>query len=446
MTSTPVAESLRDSVPSTVSSDPGALLKSCARTHPLYQLSLLVFALFASLFSHPLRADEVGAGTPLNQIQLTDVEGRVISGRLKSLDATGVTLDGTPPRLIACRDLVSISWLANRVQSRDNEPQLILANGDMLGVRPTEASEESLTGRWSRYPGWPPLTIPMEWVRGALFNPPRESDARFRLLERVTANSLKSDLLILQNGDSVTGQWQGLKGQKILFKTAAGTSQFDTIGVQAFSGNPELIVQLPVNKRPTSSVLCRLTDGSTFHLKSVRLQDQDKFVGTLQSGVDVQVLNTAISGLWFSGDRVTWLSDLSPESYRFTPYLSQEWPFRTDRSVNGGPLRLRGVSYPRGMGVHSRSELVYRLRTPARRFQATIGVDDDAAGKGSVTFEVLVDGKSAYKSPLLTGTSAAVAIPPLNIEGAKTLTLIVYFATQGDIQDHANWCNALLLN
>ena len=155
---------------------------------------------------------------------------------------------------------------------------------------------------------------------------------------------------------------------------------------------------------------------------------------------------SSLSSLSFLGGRATYLSDLKAETYRFTPYLAREWPLRTDRSVLGGPLRLRGVDYAKGIGMHSRSEATYRLDGRYRRFQATIGIDDETNGKGSVIFEVLVDGKSAYKSPVLNGTSPAVSLPIVNVAGARTLTLSVDFATLADIQDHADWCQALLVN
>src|SRR5262249_27238815 len=126
-------------------------------------------------------------------------------------------------------------------------------------------------------------------------------------------------------------------------------------------------------------------------------------------------------------------------------FLKLAWPLRIDRSVSGGFLTLRGVEYPRGLGVHSRNSVTYRLDGKFRWFHAILGVDDDTGGKGSVVFEVLADGKRTYKSEVLTGTSAPVSIERLDVSGVKALMLRVDYATQGDIQDHANWCDALLI-
>ena len=82
---------------------------------------------------------------------------------------------------------------------------------------------------------------------------------------------------------------------------------------------------------------------------------------------------------------------------------------------------------------------------PLRRFQATIGIDDDTQGKGSARFEVLVDGKSVYKSDDLTGASPPVVLDRISLVGAKTLTLRVDYGELADIQDHADWCDAMLV-
>jgi hypothetical protein len=89
--------------------------------------------------------------------------------------------------------------------------------------------------------------------------------------------------------------------------------------------------------------------------------------------------------------------------------------------------------------------MTYRLAGKFRRFHATIGIDDSAAGRGSVIFEVLLDGKIAYKSDVLTGASPPVTIERLDVTGAKIMTLSVDYATDGDILDHADWCDALLI-
>jgi hypothetical protein len=74
-------------------------------------------------------------------------------------------------------------------------------------------------------------------------------------------------------------------------------------------------------------------------------------------------------------------------------------------------------------------------------FTSDVGVDDSAAGKGSVTFTVLADGVQVASTGTLTGTSA-VAHLAADITGAHTLTLQVGDAGDGNGHDNGDWAGA----
>jgi NPCBM/NEW2 domain-containing protein len=50
---------------------------------------------------------------------------------------------------------------------------------------------------------------------------------------------------------------------------------------------------------------------------------------------------------------------------------------RRDRSIQDRPLSIAGKEYARGIGAHARSEMVYEIERPFRRFVAVAGVDDE---------------------------------------------------------------------
>lgn len=119
---------------------------------------------------------------------------------------------------------------------------------------------------------------------------------------------------------------------------------------------------------------------------------------------------------------------------------------------NGGlALRLRGVEYRRGMGVHAPNQLQYELKPEYERFVALAGADDhilDTANGSnramypSVVFKVFVDGKEAATSPVLR-----ISEPPWRFDvpiprGAKLLSLAVTDAGDGNKEDLASWVNA----
>ena len=117
---------------------------------------------------------------------------------------------------------------------------------------------------------------------------------------------------------------------------------------------------------------------------------------------------------------------------------------RKDKSIEDHPITLRGEVFARGMGVHADSELVYELRPSYKRFVSVIGVDDEKndAPSGSVTFEVLADETSLFKTGVLTPKDEWVLVNVPIPSGAQRLRLLVGDGGNGIACDHADWANA----
>jgi hypothetical protein len=140
-----------------------------------------------------------------------------------------------------------------------------------------------------------------------------------------------------------------------------------------------------------------------------------------------------------------YLSDLTPTS------ATSGWgPYEKDHSngetgaTDGHTITLNGVTYAKGLGVHSISTLKYALNGQYSRFISDIGVDDEVGTLGSVAFRVYVDGFQKFDSNTMTGTSATQHID-LDVTGAQQLWLEVGDANNGKDYDHADWAGARLV-
>lgn len=373
---------------------------------------------------------------------VTDAAGKVRTGTLNELAGGQLTLGLLDHVSLKTKSLVSMKVKDRTSALAPGSPLVILAGGDVLAIRPESIDDEYLTGRWTQFASWPPVKLPLETVRAVLFERPHDPAAGVRLLNRVLEYDDAQDSVILTNGDTLAGELSGLDDQRLLLTTSLGKSAIDRAGIRALIFNPSLASSAALNGE---GALVSLVDGSRFRVRDMKFGSLDRLVVHTLFGVEFDFPLTGLESLRFLGGCATYLSDLSPVEYKFEPYLALDWPLRRDRSVAGGFLTLRGTGYPKGLGAHSRSSVSYRLDGKYRWFRATVGIDDDAAGKGSVTFEVLADSRSIYKSDVLTGTSPAVTFERLDVSGAKLLTLRVDYATQGDIQDHADWCDAMLI-
>lgn len=122
---------------------------------------------------------------------------------------------------------------------------------------------------------------------------------------------------------------------------------------------------------------------------------------------------------------------------------------RRDVSVNGTPITLNGVVYPKGLGVHPTlqepSQVTYDLRGRYSKFISDVGLDDEVSGLcGSVNFKVFADGTKIYESGVMRSDSATQTVN-VSVAGVQELKLVM---TDGDGNiecDHGDWANARLV-
>ncbi|MCA8922696.1 MAG: NPCBM/NEW2 domain-containing protein, partial [Planctomycetes bacterium] len=154
-----------------------------------------------------------------------------------------------------------------------------------------------------------------------------------------------------------------------------------------------------------------------------------------------------------------YVSDLDPATFKqefpsgfvFNP---ETWGFKRDTNVTGGPLKLGGRTFEKGLGVHSYSELNYRLDGEFARFRCVAGLDDSVRrlgmpGFGGAVFRVLLDGKPAREVGE-AGLGMRKDSDPkelvIDVSGVATLTLIVDFdPTSLHVLGRANWADAHLI-
>jgi alpha-L-rhamnosidase len=122
--------------------------------------------------------------------------------------------------------------------------------------------------------------------------------------------------------------------------------------------------------------------------------------------------------------------------------MSQDWGVpQADKSVSGGPLSIGGRTFAHGVGTHAVSEFALDLHGTARLFSAWVGVDDAAQPPGSVTFQVLGDGKLLWESGVMHAGEPAREVA-VDLLGIQRLTLRVGDAGDGNGMDHADWAGA----
>lgn len=170
--------------------------------------------------------------------------------------------------------------------------------------------------------------------------------------------------------------------------------------------------------------------------------DGSKMQATLPAGSQIAIPIDRLQSLDFSSGKVRFLSQMEPREVKYTPYIDAVWQHLSrDRNLHGGPLRLAGKTYTRGLSIHSRTYLKYRLAGDFSRFQAVCGIDQLVEGRGDVHVVLRGDGRVLHEADI-RGTDAPTNLD-LDVSGVRDLEILVDFGrNQDDIADHLDLADA----
>lgn len=403
-------------------------------------LSLAVLGLAVALVAVASQRSVSAGETDSAVVAVERLNGRQARGRLVSLNDKRLQLRTTSIETID-RDRVFRIDLPKPESGKTPAPPFVyLTNGDRLSVTPVTSDGEDLHGVWSHLPGKPAVRIPLLYVRGIVAEAAKSKRGPQHSAADAFRPDQKGDLILLMNGDRVSGRWKSLDAKSITMNKPA--TKIDRSAIRAIAFDPRFLDK-PI--RPEDWILVQLRDGSRFTASEVELKDGPSLRIKATFGGSIAVPLSEVASLQFLGRRAMPLSELKQTTYKYTPYIAGDADLQMNRNALGGPLKLRGREYAIGLGLRTRGVVTYELKDDQQLFRATIGVDDAAEGKGSVVFRVELDGKAVYTSPILTGESKPLAIPAIKLKGAKRLTLVADFGSHGDMLDYANWVDAVLV-
>jgi len=342
--------------------------------------------------------------------------------------------------------------------------QLILVDGSRLVLADAWSGEPSLQLDAKTVTGTTKLLgkirLPQTSLRAILLSAPAEPTEQTRFVDAMLDEEETDDQLLLVGGDVFRGKLIGISKHSDLEDRPASVVRFKTeLGpIEMADSHVAAIACAAQKEKPPVAALWEigLRDGSRLRVRSLvadakqlRIELTD---GTALVGSDVR----DIVSLQSLGTEVCYLSDLDASDYRHVAYLKIPWPYRRDRNVLGGPLKVDGRVYGKGLAMHSASRLAYRLDDSSlanyRHFCAEIALDDaaskDAASKdGSVVFHVyLLQDKTwqcVFTSPVVRGGERPLAVS-VELGQATGLALAIDYADRGDERDYANWLDARL--
>lgn len=339
-------------------------------------------------------------------------------------------------RRVAADDVVSIVVPTSEAQVNVRDAVLSLSDGGILFGQLLESADESISfdardvGR---------VSIPMEQVSAfevsrAAGLEHRETISWFRKLP-----ASAEDRILMSNGDVVTGFVTRLEPDGVVLDVKGNDMKAPArlllaVRLAAAGKNDRdeerfARIDLRGGGRLRATALDWTARGATV---------MTRFVPSLSIESDRIIAVHVVGGRW------EWLSDHQPISADHTPAFGATWDMERDANVLGRSITVGGDGFERGLGVHSRSRVVYDLRGEYRQFVTSFGLDDEAGAHADVTIAILVDGVARFREASVRPGKLHGPVS-LDIGGAKRVELIVDFGENGDIQDRFNWVEPALI-
>lgn len=367
------------------------------------------------------------------QVELQTLEGAPQMGSLSQLTADGAVITtGEGGATVSAEDLLEIRFPGRKpvLPPRDSI-HVTLTDGSHFacksfalasqraqptieGLEPFDFSSRSLA------------TIRLAPAEGAIAE----------LWSDMQKRDFETDALIIRKGD-------------ILDYLTGVIGDIDDKTVKFLIDNDEL--ELPREKvfglifyhrtsRNTKSVCgISLTDGGLLLARSVELMDTN-LNARLSVGGSLELPLSKIESLDFSNGKVVYLASMEPRDVQYVPYFDITWTYRRNSNLDGGPIRLDGKTYSKGLSIHSRTTLKYRLRGDYRRFRAVMGIDQIVEGRGNVKVVISADDNVLLETTV-KGTDKPQTLD-LDVSGARDLTILVDFGEDLDIADHLDLADA----
>lgn len=169
--------------------------------------------------------------------------------------------------------------------------------------------------------------------------------------------------------------------------------------------------------------------------------DGKKLTAKLVAGVEIHIPMELVQHLDYSLGKIAFLSQMKPRQTVYTPFFDTPadrdlMRIRKDRNQDGKPIKIGKEEFQRGLWIHSKTYLRYRIAQDYRRFQAVVGIEQIAAsrGRGDIHLVISGDGKILFESKILWSDKPKKL--DLDVSGIRDFVILVDFLSIEGRLDH----------
>lgn len=244
--------------------------------------------------------------------------------------------------------------------------------------------------------------------------------------------------------DQLEGVIHGVTASEVAFEFDGEQINVSLEKVEGIIFHQRLMTQPP-------DPICRVRDesGSEWNVQSMQFTDGRLSLQTV-TGVRGDIHWDQVLEVDFTAGNLVYLSDMKVESMEWRPFLvtpvtpptlSKWFGVRRDQTLHGSVLTLGGQSYEKGLALHSRSTISFRLTKDYQHFQAVAGIDERFRSTANLKLTITGDERILLERNL-RGSDPPAELD-LDIRGVRRLKILVDFGEdRSDAGDHLLLCNA----
>ncbi|GIW96044.1 MAG: hypothetical protein KatS3mg110_4085 [Pirellulaceae bacterium] len=377
---------------------------------------------------------------PAVQVELVD--GKLVTGQLQQLSLQEIVL-ASGDQTISIPG-TQVRWLRLSEQPAPTPGRAVwLRDGSRIAMKDfhLERAQATITDTDGKL-----IAVPAGQIKHVLLQDLGGNETLVRQWNEILAKPPAKDLLVYRAERNGTVALDVLEG--VVHRVDEQVVEFEFEG-DRIEPKRERIVGLvfysaQASRGPALAARVLLKDGSSWSVEHLeRKEDRLEWVsiGGLRASAEWEQL----AAIDYASGHSLYLSDLPVEAAQWRTFIPSKLPDellaplrapRFNETFDGGPIRLAGRTWYKGLALHSYNEVTYRLPEGYRYFRATIGTDEQRVenATGSVECRVVLDGKVVWQQNFaVPGQVTQVEIP---LGGARRLTIVADYGAGGDAGDY----------
>jgi hypothetical protein len=387
--------------------------------------------------------------------ELKTLKGEVFKGDVVSVTAKEIAFevvdgDKKEKKTFAVNEIASVDFAPNPAALPAVYHDVELVDGTLLHCTDLQFKGKNFIAKLTGG-GDAPTTIPMDQVGNVLWG--ANDEKRRTTWATKIENKRTTDFFGIDAGDGVINPLPATINSANEEGTAIQFQKGDTKGNRPIGGNLiGLYFQRDIDAK-MPPVVCKATDAgrNSLMVAAVESREDGLHVKT-PSGLAVVYKPAQLVRLDYSTGNLAYLSDLTPSSVVETSTEDRIEHYRKDKNVDDRPIRLQGQVYNRGLGLHSHTELEYKIKGEYRTLQMVAGIDDQVGGHNRpVVLKIIAVNKNGQTTVLFNETFSRkdpkerVKPISLNIKDVQTLRIVVESADFLDLGLHLDLADARVI-